>query len=133
MTHFHWRRIPGTLALAFANLIAATTLRDPDSMTNGAIHRVNVDLLPARVWGALWLVSALGLFAAAVTRRYALLHIFGAMSLAVWSAVVTGALVAIVKDDLPVSGVALALIVWMIVGPLTMILTPLISKGRGVG
>ena len=127
---FGARRIPGTLALAITNLIAADALRSPSTLESSPIHAVNVELLPARVWGALWLIAGIGLIVAAITHRRHTLHLFGGLSLAVWSAISAGVITAWVTGQAHMTASGLALLWWMWAGVASMLLVPLIAESN---
>lgn len=126
---FRARRIPGTLSLAVVNLIGATVLFEPDTMTDTRVHRVALQMMPVALWASLFLVAGVGLVAASVTLRTLILHTFGALSLALWVGMTTAAFMSDLTDDsFRLSGIALALFVWMLLGPLAMLLAPLIAE-----
>ena len=130
---FSTRRLPGTIALAITNLIAADVCRNPSALESSPIHVINVELLPARVWGALWLVAGIGLIVAAVTRRQHTLHLFGGLSLAVWSAISAGVITAWVTGQAHMTASGLALLWWMWAGVASMLLVPLIVGSTSNG
>jgi hypothetical protein len=124
------RRVPGILALAIANLIAADILRSPATFARSPMHSVNVQLLPAEAWGALWLVSGAGLIVAAGTRLSSLLHIFGGLSFVVWTAVTVGVFVAWAKGYTPMTATGFAVLWWMWGGVAAMLLVPLSYEAK---
>lgn len=127
--YFRARRIPGTLALAITNLIAAFVLADQDSMRDQRVHRVAIDMAPPWLWGLLFLVAGVGLVAATLTLRRFLLHAFGALSLLGWVGITVAAMLSDLLDNsFEFSPLALALFVWMLLGPLAMLLVPLLVE-----
>lgn len=129
MRRFRARRIPGTLSLALTNLIGAQVLIYPGSMTDTRVHRVALQIAPPWVWGLVFLVAGVGLVVAAATRYTVILHAAGALSIFGWVGIAVGALMSDVTDEaFDLSGLALALFVWMLLGPLAMILAPLIAE-----
>lgn len=129
MRRFRARRIPGTLSLALTNLIGAQVLVYPESMTDTRVHRVALEIAPPWVWGLVFLIAGFGLILAAVTRYTVILHAAGALSLFGWVGITVGGLMSDVTDEaFDLSGLALALFVWMLLGPVSMILVPLIAE-----
>lgn len=126
---FRARRIPGTLSLAVTNLIASFVLVDQDAMNGQPIHEVAVNMAPPWLWGLLFLVSGVGLVVAACTLRRALLHGFGALSLLGWVGITVASFLSDLTDSsFQMSPLALALFVWMLLGPLAMLLVPLLVE-----
>lgn len=131
MRRFRARRIPGTLSLALTNLIGAQVLVDPGSMRGVRVHRVALEIAPPWFWGLTFLIAGLVLVAAAATRLRPLLHLGGTLSILGWVGISAGALVSDMgTDTFDLSGLALALFVWILLGPLAMILVPLIAERR---
>lgn len=129
LQQFRGRRVPGTLTLAVTNLLASTILFDPTSMTASPVHQVALAIMPPPAWGVSFLVAGVGLVVAAITRLSFLLHVFGAVSIGAWVAMSSSAIISdIASPDVQLSGIAQALFVWMLFGPLAMILVPLIAE-----
>lgn len=125
------RRTWGTLALAISNLSAATVLVDPGAMDDASIHRIALRMMDSWAWGALFLLAGAGLIAAVWRRSLGLVHVFGTLSITVWTALSVGAFLSDVTDDaVKISGLGIALFVWMFLGPLAMLLVPVVYEYR---
>jgi len=129
---FHWRRVPGTLALAITNLIGAALLFDITRYAGTPvlfyIHRFG----GTAFWGAVFLLSGVFLLAAAVTRRWLPLNLGSFLSLFGWSATSIGVIMTGIIGSTTLSPVAYALAFWMVSGQATMLITPLVARGRGL-
>lgn len=98
-------------------------------MKDAAIHRIAVAIIPELAWGILLLIAGLGLLVAAATRRLILLHIFGTLSIFLWVALSVSAFLSdAFNEEINLSGIALGLFVWMLLGPLAMLLAPLMAE-----
>lgn len=125
------RRVWGTLALALSNLTASLVLVDPAAMTSASIHRIAVRMMEPWMWGVAFLVTGFGLVVAIVRRSLPLVHAFGSASIAVWTALSVGALITDIADsDVELSAIGAALFVWMFLGPLAMLLVPVVYEYR---
>lgn len=78
------------------------------------------------------LVSALLLAVAAVTRRWTPLNIGGALSLFVWSTTGLAIVLLWASGGPGISTIALAMVWWSIAGQATMLVVPMVSRGRWV-
>lgn len=131
LVQFRGRRVWGTLSLAVTNLVASSILFEPDTMLDVPIHRVALEIMPVAAWGALFLVAGVGLVVAAITRLTLLLHIFGSLSIAGWVGICVSAFFSDLSEpSTRLSGLGLALFVWMLLGPLSMLLVPLIAESK---
>lgn len=125
------RRVWGTGALAITNLCAAFVLLDPESMRGARIHTIALRMMPVWVWGVAFLIAGVGLAAGAVLRSLGVVHAFGVLSIMSWTALTVGAFVsAFTVDGVTLSGLAVALFAWMFLGPISMLLVPLIYNHR---
>lgn len=124
---FHWRRVPGTLSLAVANVMSAGVLLDTRIFNTADIHVYSRALAPAWVWGTIFLAAGLFLTAAVMTRRWFLLNIGSALSLFVWTAISVAAMLAWLFGRVEVSPIASALLLWMTAGQAAMLITPLVA------
>lgn len=125
---FHWRRVPGTLALAIANLIATFVYLDVGASARAPV----VARLGGSVtWGFAFGLSAAFLFAAILTRRWSLLNVGSVLSLFAWTATSSSIFLLWLTGVGYVSTITLALIWWMFAGQFAMLVTPLIARGRG--
>jgi hypothetical protein len=123
---FSPRRIPGTLALAGTNLIAAWSVIDDQAFRVSPLFSSARSLMPVWAWAALFALSAAGMIAAALARSLTLLHIFGGLSFCLWTIIITGILwMKYVDRDLVVSPIALGLFFWALAGQASMLLAPL--------
>ena len=129
-TRFHWRRVPGTAALALTNLIAGLLLFDIDQFSDVMILGYLTRAGGPYIWGALFMVAGLLLTVACVTRRWMPLNVGSVLSLFAWTAT-SLAIIAAWLTGTRLSPVGLALAVWMVAGQATMLITPLIARGRG--
>jgi hypothetical protein len=88
-------------------------------------------LAPLSVWTAVWAVCAVGLMAAAVTRSAVLLHIFGGVAWASFTALVVGVMwTDRVDNTVDLSPIAHALFFWLLAGPGVLLVPPLWSRCR---
>lgn len=125
------RRVWGTLALAISNICASSVLIDPTAMTDASIHRIALRMMDAWMWGSLFLVIGIGLMIAVVRRSLGMVHIFGTGSITVWTALtVAAALSDLTNDDIAVSGLGIALFIWMFLGPIAMLIVPVAYEYR---
>jgi hypothetical protein len=123
---FSVRRIPGTLALALTNLVAAWTFVDDQSFRTSALFQVARDTAPLWVWCLAWAGSALGLLVAIGRRSMTLLHVAAGVSFATWAALVIGiGYVGATNPDVTISPIAKAMFFWVLIGQAAMILAPL--------
>ena len=129
-TRFHWRRVPGTAALAATNLVAGLIIFNIDQFAEVMIMTYLTRAGGPYVWGVLFLVAGIALTVACVTRRWLPLNIGSVVSLFAWTAT-SLAIIAAWITGTPLSPVGLALAVWMVSGQATMLITPLIARGRG--
>jgi hypothetical protein len=124
---FSPRRIPGTLALALTNLIAAWSWFDDAGFRESSLFRVARDFAPLWVWVAAWTVSAVGLVVACCRRSLLILHLAAGLSMATWGAMVAGIFWAKWFDrSLMVTPIAQSLLAWMVLSQLAMFLAPLL-------
>jgi hypothetical protein len=123
---FSVRRVPGTLALAFTNLIAALSFVDSTAFGNAPLFETARDTAPLWVWAGAWFCSGLGLIVAALRRSLAWLHFSGGWSFAIWTAMTVGIAYGHFTDPaVDVSPVAAGLLWWVLVGQASMLIAPL--------
>lgn len=128
---FHWRRIPGTAALAVTNLIAASLMLFGDAFEVADITSKSAAVAPASTWGGMFLLSAIFLIASIFNRKWVYLNIGSAISLFLWTFMVAQVAFAVLVGATDVSPIAFALLWWMWAGQVTMLFTPLWTRGRG--
>lgn len=127
---FHWRRVPGTAALAVTNLIAALVLVDASAF-NDATALVFVRTFGGpNIWGFWFATAGVLLTVAALSRRWWALNVGSVISLFAWSAVCVAVVAATVVGEASLSPVALALAWWMFAGQVAMLIAPLLFHGR---
>lgn len=98
-------------------------------MDRAAIHEVAIAIMPQVAWGLCLLIAGLGLLVAVATRRLIILHVFGTISIFLWVAITVSALLSDAFDDnINLTGIALGLFIWMLLGPLAMLLAPLMAE-----
>lgn len=124
----HWRRIPGTAALAVTNAIAALSGLDLSVFQQIMVLAYLDRFGGGAFWAALFATSAILLAVAAITRRWSPLNIGGALSLFAWTS--TGAAIIAVwaSGEVGISPIALAMVWWTIVGQVTMLAIPLLDR-----
>lgn len=144
---FGFRRIPGTLALAVTNFVAAMVWSDSEAWLASPATEVPRSLAPVWVWSIGWMISSIGLFAVIVMRvmnrpiRLPLrpskhinvlltFHVFALLSLFIWIMNSVGVLYDRFVGELTISPVALALYAWANLGQLAMIFGPLSCPRR---
>ena len=128
---FHWRRVPGTAALALTNLVAALIIFDIDEFAHVLVLGYMTRAGRPYIWGFLFLTAGIALTVACVTRRWLPLNVGSVLSLFAWTAT-SLAVVAAWLTGAPLSPVGLALAVWMVGGQAAMLITPLVARGRGI-
>lgn len=129
---FHWRRVPGTAALAATNLIAGLIVFDIDAFVDVLV----LDYLGRAggpvFWGAFFLVAGLFLGASCIRRKWWLLNVGSTVSLFAWTATCLAIVAAWFTGTAGLSPVGLALAFWMVAGQGSMLITPLVARGRGL-
>lgn len=128
---FHWRRVPGTLALALTNLIAAALVVFSTTFEVAPVTVKAAGVAPAWVWGVLFGISGAFLALSVVTRRWTHLNIGSALSLFLWTFMLSQVLLGWLTGHFTLSPVAVALMFWMFAGQATMLFAPLWARGRG--
>lgn len=131
MNTFHWRRIPGTLALATTNLIAGLLILDKEAFETNIVTSSAASMAPPGFYASLFLMAASTLFLATIMRNWSLLNIGSGTSLFVWTFVSAAIVIAWASGTLILTPLALALLFWIVVGQATMLFVPLIARGRG--
>ena len=124
---FAWRRVPGTAALAFTNLMASGLLLESSVFETTPFLVFARTISPAWVWGALFLVSGIVLFIAALTQRLVWLNVGSVVSLFVWTAICLAGIAAWFIGQVALSPIAGALYFWMMAGQAAMLFTPLVE------
>jgi len=127
---FSWRRIPGTSALAMTNLLAAGLFFDNEFFDISNVHVIARAIMPHEMWASLFAVSGLLLLYAAFTRRLLFLNIGGAISLFVWTAISVAGISSWMTGQTELSPIAGALFFWMMAGQASMLIVPLVGRGR---
>lgn len=119
------RRIPGVVALAVTNLVAAWSWFDDASFRTSVLFEPLRNLAPLGVWAVAWTLAGAGLLASVVRRSLTILHLFGGLSFTIWAAVVAGTMVQHVVGTVHLSPIALALYAWLLLGQASMLLAPM--------
>lgn len=128
MGFFHWRRVPGTLALAITNLIAAGMVVEHDAFGYSIDGVFGSYYLITN--GVLLLIAAFLLLIAAVTRRWLPLNLGSFLSLFVWSSISFRIIALWLAHEISLAPLEAALLFWMIIGQASMLFVPLITRGR---
>ena len=128
----HWRRIPGTLVLAITNFIASTIALSPDVFEHTPVLFYVGRIANSIIWGSLFLLSAIFLTLGALTRRWLPFNIGAAMSLGIWTAIGAAILLSGITGTAEFSVIATAIVFWIVGGQATMLVVPLVSRGRWV-
>lgn len=128
----HWRRVPGTSALAITNGIAALSIFDFDVFTDVLVLSYLASWGGAALWASLYLTSAVLLTVAAITRRWLPLNIGSVLSLFAWSTTGLAIVLLWASGGSGISPIALAMVWWMVAGQATMLAVPLMSRGSWV-
>lgn len=125
---FLWRRIPGTLALAMTNLLAAGLLLDSSVFDTSAVLIIARTVMSANMWGALFLLSGVTLLVATVNRKLLWLNIGSTISLFSWIAISLAGIMAWFFGEVELSPIAGGLFFWMMAGQAAMLVVPLIGR-----
>ena len=128
---FHWRRIPGTAALAITNLIAGMLVFDLAPFSDVVILAYIARFGGPQVWALFYLFAGVMLTVACATRRWVWLNMGSFVSLFVWTATSLAIATAWLTSPAGLSPVGLALAFWMVGGQAAMLITPLIAPTRG--
>lgn len=124
-------RIPGVFALAATCLVMSWSWFDDETFRTAPLFLHARQLAPLPVWTTVWAICAVGLLAAAITRRAALLNIFGALAWASFVTLTVGVMwTERVDHTVDLSPIAHALFFWLVAGPGVLLVPPLWSRCR---
>ena len=131
MNTFHWRRIPGTVALATTNFIAGLLIFNKGAFESHLVTSAAAGVAPGGFYSTLFFLSAFTLLLATILRNWPLLNIGSGISLFVWTFICVSIFIAWASGTVTLTPLALALFFWMVIGQATMLFVPLIARGRG--
>lgn len=124
------RRVPGTLALASTNFLAAYVGFDPELYADVEALRYVQRITPFSIWAIVFLLSGLLLLLSTITRRWFVFNAGAVLSLFLWATVVFSLFAVWLRGTL-VSPIGLAMAWWMLVGQITMLAVPLFKRWGG--
>ena len=124
----HWRRIPGTVALAVTNALAALSGLDLSVFQQIMVLAYLDRYGGGAFWAGLFAASAVLLAVAAITRRWWPLNVGGALSLFAWTSTGAAIVATWAAGEAGISPIALAMVWWVLVGQATMLAVPLLDR-----